>query len=393
MTDDAKLSREAIELSVAQLPDQPFAFAPMDEVGDPSVVAEEAVSESLGTMEKIEEIVEDDTDEIGVIPDLPNEPKSQIAPAAASLPVLTDTVGTATHLLVTEAPAPRNMEDIPVLKQDAPPKAPTQNEVDADMLAEIEGFMAELEADGTIAPEPPKATSQASQFTAAMSVPIVEEEPHVPATEDDFLVEPEVVVAAVVAAPAPQPEPVAAAVVESVAAAPIAAAPVPETVVVPAPVPAAAPEHMIAAAPAPDTHIEQEPAEAVHVEAELLPPVALAPSAQNAPRESVQATPFPSNDTQAYSLNIPFELHAQLSKKIDQLVVEAATSITNELQTQLSERVELLLQQAVESTLPALIDNMVQNLRNEVRGRIRQQLPLIVNDVLGKTRLSDGGGR
>jgi len=347
----------------------------------------------LGSMEKIEEEVEDDTDEIGVVPDLATEPKGNTVAAAASLPVLTDTVGTATHLLVNEAPPPRNKEDIPVLTQDAPPKAPTQNEVDADMLAEIEGFMAELEADGTIAPEPPKATSQASQFTAAMSVPIVEEEPHVPATEDDFLVEPELVVAAVVAevaAPAPQPEPVAAAVVE-----PVAAAPVLDTVVlpVPAPAPAAAPEPIVAAASALDTHIEQEPAEAVHVEAELLPPVALAPSAQNAPRESVQATPFPSNDTQAYSLNIPFELHAQLSKKIDQLVVEAATSITNELQTQLSERVELLLQQAVESTLPALIDNMVQNLRNEVRGRIRQQLPLIVNDVLGKTRLSDGGGR
>lgn len=90
-------------------------------------------------MEKIEEAVEDDNDETGDLPDALNEPTSQTASTAASLPVLTDTVGTASHLLVNEAPMPRNMEDIPVLKQDAPPKTPTQNEIDADMLAEIEG--------------------------------------------------------------------------------------------------------------------------------------------------------------------------------------------------------------------------------------------------------------
>lgn len=94
------------------------------------------------------------------------------------------------------------------------------------------------------------------------------------------------------------------------------------------------------------------------------------------------------NQASSFSLNIPSELHAQLSKKIDQLVVEAATSITNELQVQLSERVEHLLQQAIENALPVLIENMVLSLRSEVRGHIREQLPIIVNDVLAKTRLS-----
>lgn len=89
------------------------------------------------------------------------------------------------------------------------------------------------------------------------------------------------------------------------------------------------------------------------------------------------------------NLSIPYELHAQLSKKIDGLVVEAATSITNELHNQLTLRMEKLLTQAVESVLPSLMDQMANGLRTEVKEKVRSQLPSIINDVLSTTRLSD----
>lgn len=89
------------------------------------------------------------------------------------------------------------------------------------------------------------------------------------------------------------------------------------------------------------------------------------------------------------NLSIPYELHAQLSKKIDGLVIEAATSITNELHHQLTLRMETLLTQAVESVLPNLMDQMANGLRTEVKEKVRSQLPNIVNDVLSTTRLSD----
>jgi len=88
-----------------------------------------------------------------------------------------------------------------------------------------------------------------------------------------------------------------------------------------------------------------------------------------------------------FSLNIPFELHSQLSQKIDSLVIEATTSLTNELHIQLANRMEILLNNSVESVLPRLIDQMAIELRNEVKNQVKNQLPNIINDVLGKTRL------
>ena len=88
------------------------------------------------------------------------------------------------------------------------------------------------------------------------------------------------------------------------------------------------------------------------------------------------------------NMSIPFELHAQLSKKIDALVLDATVSLTSELENQLSQQLETLLGNAVEAVLPRLVDQMVSELRSEVNGRVRQQLPLMVNEVLGKTRLT-----
>lgn len=92
---------------------------------------------------------------------------------------------------------------------------------------------------------------------------------------------------------------------------------------------------------------------------------------------------------QGLSISIPYELHSQLSKKIDSLVIEATMSLTNELHNQLSARLEHLLGQAVEAVLPKLIDQMANGLRTEVKDRVRQQLPGIINDVLGKTTIKE----
>jgi len=88
-----------------------------------------------------------------------------------------------------------------------------------------------------------------------------------------------------------------------------------------------------------------------------------------------------------YNLTIPFELHSQLSKKIDELVIDATSSITDELHTQLTARLDDLLSNAVESVLPNLVNNMANELRGEVNQRVKQQLPTIINGVLNKTRL------
>ncbi len=92
---------------------------------------------------------------------------------------------------------------------------------------------------------------------------------------------------------------------------------------------------------------------------------------------------------EGFSINIPFELHTQLSRKIDALVIDATTSLTHELHDHLSDRLEILLAQAVESVLPSLVDQMVDGLRAEVKQRVKTQLPVIINEVLSKTSLKD----
>jgi len=87
------------------------------------------------------------------------------------------------------------------------------------------------------------------------------------------------------------------------------------------------------------------------------------------------------------NLSIPFELHAQLSNKIDELVIQATSSITEELHLQLSSKLENLLENAVESVLPKLVNQMASELRTDINSRVKQQLPNIINDVLNKTRL------
>ena len=94
-----------------------------------------------------------------------------------------------------------------------------------------------------------------------------------------------------------------------------------------------------------------------------------------------------SSDNAQFS--IPQELHTQLSRKIDDLVIEAATSITNELHHQLSLRMENLLNQAMEAVLPSLLEQMAKGLRGEIKEKVKEQLPDIMNDVLQKTRLRD----
>ncbi len=95
----------------------------------------------------------------------------------------------------------------------------------------------------------------------------------------------------------------------------------------------------------------------------------------------------PEQEQNNLNISIPFELHSQLSHKIDELVIQATSSITNELHTQLSSRLDVLLAGAVESVLPKLVNQMATELRNEVNDRIKQQLPIIIDEVLNHTRL------
>ena len=63
MTDDAKLSREAIERSVAQLPDQPFAFAPQDDLPLDEFAPEEVVSITPNVQDTAEDTFDNTLDE------------------------------------------------------------------------------------------------------------------------------------------------------------------------------------------------------------------------------------------------------------------------------------------------------------------------------------------
>jgi len=119
-----------------------------------------------------------------------------------------------------------------------------------------------------------------------------------------------------------------------------------------------------------------------------IPKSELMPSSYYEEPKSAPTPPQPETRNFGNShLNISYELHAQLSRKIDALVIDATTSLTNELHTQLNNRLESLLGHAVESVLPRLVDQMANELRHEVNVRVKQQLPLIINDVLGSTRM------
>ena len=91
----------------------------------------------------------------------------------------------------------------------------------------------------------------------------------------------------------------------------------------------------------------------------------------------------------SFSMDIPFELHAQLSRKINDLVIDATTSLTNELNEQLYSKLSELLEKSVEAILPTLANQLVSNMRGEIKQRITEQLPSIINDVLGKTTLKE----
>jgi len=123
---------------------------------------------------------------------------------------------------------------------------------------------------------------------------------------------------------------------------------------------------------------------------EFNPDVDLNSTAGTQASHSIGITGAGQNDDKSQNslnLSIPYELHSQLSHKIDELVIQATSSITGELHSQLTSKLDALLGNAVESVLPRLIDQMASELRTEVNHRIKRQLPIIINDVLNKTRL------
>jgi hypothetical protein len=78
------------------------------------------------------------------------------------------------------------------------------------------------------------------------------------------------------------------------------------------------------------------------------------------------------------------ELHTQLAKQIDILLVEAINNLSNELNHHLAQRMEGLLLGAVDEAMPRLMEELSQGLRSEVQKQVSGELPHIVNDMMGK---------
>ena len=79
------------------------------------------------------------------------------------------------------------------------------------------------------------------------------------------------------------------------------------------------------------------------------------------------------------------ELHKQLSKKMDQFIVEAAATLTDELNRQLSTRLESIILNSIDTILPSLLEQIGQSLRQEVKNNVKQQLPTLINEAMGQT--------
>jgi len=79
------------------------------------------------------------------------------------------------------------------------------------------------------------------------------------------------------------------------------------------------------------------------------------------------------------------ELHKQLSKKMDQFIVEAAATLTDELNRQLSTRLENIILNSIDTILPSLLEQVGQSLRHEVKNNVKQHLPTLINEAMGQT--------
>ncbi|MDH5301344.1 MAG: hypothetical protein OEW58_08290 [Gammaproteobacteria bacterium] len=77
------------------------------------------------------------------------------------------------------------------------------------------------------------------------------------------------------------------------------------------------------------------------------------------------------------------ELHTQLARQIDALLVTAINTLSDRLNQHMAERMEKLLLDAVDDAMPTLMEQLSQGLRTEVQTQVKSQLPSIVNDMLG----------
>ncbi len=104
------------------------------------------------------------------------------------------------------------------------------------------------------------------------------------------------------------------------------------------------------------------------------------------PSATAQAhTPLNSAPLTKTALSPHDELHKQLSKKMDQFIVEAAATLTDELNRQLSTRLETIILNSIDTILPSLLEQVGQSLRREVKNNVKQHLPTLINEAMGQT--------
>ena len=108
--------------------------------------------------------------------------------------------------------------------------------------------------------------------------------------------------------------------------------------------------------------------------------------ASTALSEAVSEFVNPEEGARAHSgvNNFTAELHTQLARQIDSLLVSAINSLSEELNHHLADRMEKLLLGAVDEAMPKLMEQLAQGLRKEVQSQVSDQLPHIVNEMLGK---------
>lgn len=106
-------------------------------------------------------------------------------------------------------------------------------------------------------------------------------------------------------------------------------------------------------------------------------------AAKSSYEEQVSSFTASMKERQAARGGFTSELHAQLSKKIDALVLDAIESLSDELHQQLASRMEALLMSSVDSALPPLVESFSASLRKEVQAKVHKKMPQIVNDLLG----------
>lgn len=109
--------------------------------------------------------------------------------------------------------------------------------------------------------------------------------------------------------------------------------------------------------------------------------------AQASPQASATERPAAASTPSAGVLG--GDLHSILSSKLDAIVSETLSAIGNELHQRLSGQIEEMILNSVDRALPPLMQKFSDGLRGEIESQVREQLPNIVNNLMGSMKISD----